>query len=230
MPFAATHHHFRQARQRRVSPLWWFLSLSLLLHLGLLLRWQPSFPLLASHQAAGMAVHLVERQQAQSIREQPPAAQAVPTAARAKPAASPKPLLQSISEMPRPSQAPASGIEPGASTTLETMADADKSATEPPAIDEAALQASLKVSLHQELARHFNYPLLARRCGWQGEVLLAFRLETDGRIIDARIARSSGYRVLDHAALTALGKVKRIETGASHGLAMQLPVIYRLEG
>lgn len=92
------------------------------------------------------------------------------------------------------------------------------------------MQSSLKVTLHQELARHFNYPLLARRRGWQGEVLLAFRLEADGRIIDARIARSSGYSVLDHAALTALGKVKRIETGASHGFAMQLPVIYQLEG
>ncbi len=81
--------------------------------------------------------------------------------------------------------------------------------------------------MRQELARHFNYPLLARRRGWEGEVLLAFRLEADGRITGAHVARSSGYGVLDRAALTALGKVKRIffrsTGGLCHGAACYLP-------
>ncbi len=97
-------------------------------------------------------------------------------------------------------------------------------------IGEKELQSSLRITLQQEIARYFSYPLLARRRGWQGEVLLAFRLEADGRIVDARIARSSGYGILDRAALTALGKVKRVHSGTSRGFAMQLPVIYRLEG
>ena len=232
MPIAATHHHFRQMRQRRVSPLWWFVSLSLLLHLGLLLRWQPSFPLLASNQAAGMAVHLVERRQAQPVMEQPPTAQAVPAEVRASPAARPKPQPQPqlLSTTPQPNRAPASGIGPSTPTMHETMAGADKSASEPPAIDEAALQSSLKVTLHQEIARHFNYPLLARRRGWQGEVVLAFRVESDGQISNARIARSSGHGVLDRAALIALGRVGRLNHPPAFGVALQLPVIYRLEG
>jgi protein TonB len=86
------------------------------------------------------------------------------------------------------------------------------------------------LTLQQALARHFRYPLLARKRGWQGEVLLAFRLESDGRILDARIARSSGYRLLDRAALDALGRIKGIDNGAQQGLTLQLPVIYRLEG
>ena len=94
---------------------------------------------------------------------------------------------------------------------------------------DATLQSNLKVTLQQEFARHFSYPSLARRRGWQGEVLLAFRLETDGRIMDAHIARSSGYTVLDRAALAALGKIKRIETKTPRSVAMQLPVIYRLQ-
>ena len=80
------------------------------------------------------------------------------------------------------------------------------------------------------LADHFRYPLQARRLGWQGEVVLAFRLEADGRILDARIARSSGYRVLDHAALDALDKVKGMRHEGQRGINLQLPVIYRLEG
>ena len=115
-------------------------------------------------------------------------------------------------------------------TQAEAPTGADKQATDLIASDEEEMQSSLKVTLEQELARHFSYPLLARRRGWQGEVLLAFRLEADGRIIDARVSRSSGYSVLDRAALTALGKIKRIETKTPRGFAMQLPVIYRLEG
>lgn len=80
------------------------------------------------------------------------------------------------------------------------------------------------------LADHFRYPLQARRLGWQGEVVLAFRLEADGRILDARIARSSGYRVLDRAALDALDKVKGMRHESGRGINLQLPVIYRLEG
>lgn len=97
-------------------------------------------------------------------------------------------------------------------------------------IDDTEHHSTLRITLQQELARHFSYPLLARKRGWEGEVLLAFRLEADGRIVDARIARSSGHGVLDRAALTALGKVKRVPSGSLRGVAMQLPVIYRLEG
>lgn len=80
------------------------------------------------------------------------------------------------------------------------------------------------------LARHFHYPRMAMRRGWQGEVILAFQLQADGTIVNARIAQSSGYSVLDRAALHALGKVNRIRNTLRGNRAMQLPVIYRLEG
>lgn len=109
-------------------------------------------------------------------------------------------------------------------TTTEEVSTAAKGT------NDAELQENLRVTLQQALTDHFRYPLLARRRGWQGEVLLSFRLETDGRILDAQIARSSGYGVLDQAALAALGKVKQLAPGIAHSLTMQLPVIYRLEG
>lgn len=119
---------------------------------------------------------------------------------------------------------------PAPATPERVEATTATAATEAEAIDTAARESSLRHSVQLELARHFHYPLLARKRGWQGEVLLAFRLEADGRISEARVARSSGYGVLDNAALTALGKIKRIKGGTVHGFAMQIPVIYHLEG
>lgn len=93
-------------------------------------------------------------------------------------------------------------------------------------------QARERASSHirLELARHFSYPLLARRRGWQGEVLLAFQLAADGRIHDARIARSSGHGVLDRAALKALERVAPLKHNSPAGITLKIPVIYRLEG
>lgn len=87
----------------------------------------------------------------------------------------------------------------------------------------------LTVRLQQALARHFSYPLLARKKGWEGEVMLAFRIEPDGTISSAHIARSSGYGALDQAALGALNRVGRIEDAPRQGLSLKIPVIYRLQ-
>lgn len=84
--------------------------------------------------------------------------------------------------------------------------------------------------LRVALTEHFHYPMQARRLGWQGEVVLAFRLESDGRILDARIASSSGHGVLDRAALKSLTKVERLEHETAHSFTLKIPVIYRLEG
>jgi protein TonB len=86
--------------------------------------------------------------------------------------------------------------------------------------------------VHGELARHFFYPQLARRKGWQGRVDLGFRVEADGRIERIRVVRSSGHGILDRSAMQALRDVGRLSVGTpklgSHGWELDLPVIYRL--
>lgn len=230
MPIAATAHEPRQTRQRPFAPLGWFVVLSLLLHAVFLWHWRQAPVTIAAPQSTGLAVYLLERQRQNPLQEQQPAAQAMSPESRIKQLARAKPPAvpasngstrpQEQSAMPGQQAAPASGA----------MSTAEEQQNEPPVIDQAALMSSLKVTLQREIARHFSYPLLARRHGWQGEVLLAFRLEADGRISEARVLRSSGYGILDRAALTALGKVGRIGSGIRRGLAMELPVIYRLEG
>ena len=81
------------------------------------------------------------------------------------------------------------------------------------------------------LTKHFSYPLRARQRGWEGEVLLGFRVDENGRLGNVHLARSSGYSVLDHSALAALTQVKDIPLFDSNPLGpmeLQLPVLYQL--
>lgn len=48
-----------------------------------------------------------------------------------------------------------------------------------------------------------EYPPLARRRGWQGEVLLRIHVTSGGAPLAVRVQRSSGHRVLDDAAVAA---------------------------
>lgn len=49
------------------------------------------------------------------------------------------------------------------------------------------------------LDRHKDYPARARSRRQQGVVMLQFSMDRVGRVLDYRIARSSGHRLLDHA-------------------------------
>ncbi len=96
----------------------------------------------------------------------------------------------------------------------------------------AALANHLQARLHALLDQHFVYPPLARRHGWQGRVELAVRMEPDGHMQALRVARSSGYAVLDQDALITLqriGALPQARAGLS-GCAceLRLAVVYRL--
>jgi protein TonB len=45
------------------------------------------------------------------------------------------------------------------------------------------------------------YPLIAKRRGWEGTVTLDIELRADGSVGDIKVAQSSGYPLLDEAAL-----------------------------
>jgi protein TonB len=88
--------------------------------------------------------------------------------------------------------------------------------------------------LRRLFAAHFNYPPLARRKGWQGEVRLGVRLEPDGRLTHIRIVQSSGFSVLDNSAIKTAMKVERAPDAArwlqGEWFDMVLPVRYQLNG
>jgi protein TonB len=103
--------------------------------------------------------------------------------------------------------------------------------TEAPVVTPGARKA-VQASLEDELARHFHYPFLARRRGWEGKVVLRLRIDRRGHIDSTEVAESSGHGILDRAALEAVAKVALIPGAAERlgglGLYLELPVIYRL--
>lgn len=58
--------------------------------------------------------------------------------------------------------------------------------------------------IQQKIDTYFTYPLEAQSNGWEGIVKVKFTLTADGRIKDIDIAESSGYPLLDAAAILAI--------------------------
>lgn len=88
--------------------------------------------------------------------------------------------------------------------------------------------------LQQKLKHYFEYPLLARRNGWEGKVVLAMDVYVDGRIYNIQLKSGSGHKILDRSALKAVSRIQALPNmpswQGSSPLNIHLPVIYRLQG
>jgi len=90
--------------------------------------------------------------------------------------------------------------------------------------------------LHSDLERafalHFYYPRIAIKRGWQGEVKISLRIEADGHLTRVRVLNSSGYTLLDKAAIASIDKVEILPAAIAlldgQSLDLVLPVEYRL--
>ncbi|WP_455365926.1 energy transducer TonB [Kaarinaea lacus] len=88
--------------------------------------------------------------------------------------------------------------------------------------------------LNLALSEHFRYPRLAQRNGWQGMVKLGLRIEPNGQLSRIRVVSTSGFPVLDQAALETLYRISMLQ-GVDrwlHGTYFDtvLPVEYKLLG
>ena len=100
------------------------------------------------------------------------------------------------------------------------------------ASDTARLTSRLAGQLRLAIIPYFTYPLLARRNGWEGQVEIGLRVESDGRLSHVHIAHSSGYRLLDSTALSTLNKVSTLPKAADwlngRFFDIVLPIEYKL--
>lgn len=141
-----------------------------------------------------------------------------PTAARA-----PQPQVAATAPAPAPRPAPEekAAAEPEPARLAATRA-----------ADVGAASDALRQQVGQLLSRHFQYPRLARKRGWEGIVELGLHIAADGRVSKVILHRSSTYPTLDRAALVAAGHVRRVP-GAEvllnqEGMNLVVPVHYRL--
>ena len=223
----------------------WFLALSVAIHTVLLLAYHPALPEIGH---AGHIVQLsVERAGSHSSA-------AVPEASKRTPEIAEEPDVPETraSAQPRPAAAPAN---PAATRSTATAAipagpqaapapgkqrDAQDSVPASSAVASGSPQPSLRESkdhLRQSVlelfSRRLDYPAIARRKGWQVTVTLRLLIEPDGRISRLQVDRTSGYPVLDRAAVESLrlASIPRAQQWLhGHALELLVPVEYRLVG
>ena len=71
-------------------------------------------------------------------------------------------------------------------------------------IDLGNLRGLFTGQVRQRIANAKYYPRIAQRRGMEGQPVIAFTLDKGGRIMKAALAQTSGYQLLDQAALEAV--------------------------
>ena len=71
------------------------------------------------------------------------------------------------------------------------------------------------------------YPATARRMGWEGNVVVAFQLLSDGSVRDVRVVQGSGHAALDRGAIDAVRNASPFPRSPGEAEVIT-PVVYRL--
>jgi len=85
--------------------------------------------------------------------------------------------------------------------------------------------------LKAELNKYFYYPKSAIRRNWQGDLIVSFSINHDGKISDIKILKSSGYDILDLAAINSVAKIELPDNSLimhNEPTLKSLPVSFRL--
>jgi len=157
----------------------------------------------------------------------PTALRPTPQPPRAKPEASAvlAPPETSLSVIEAPAAVPApKDVEP----TIGAGEDEAQAPTRVAALG-SALSGAISGSTGPRLlhAPPPDYPMVARRRGQQGRVLLAVELDHAGVPVEARVKTGSGYGTLDDAALRAV-KAWRFDPSAEARRLVDVPIVFRL--
>lgn len=85
--------------------------------------------------------------------------------------------------------------------------------------------------LETEFRTRFKYPLVARKRGWQGKVVVAMDVSKAGHIHNINIKQSSGHAILDNNAVRtfeAIGNINSLRKDHHRDYRLSIPVIYKL--
>ncbi|OPY70404.1 MAG: Gram-negative bacterial tonB protein [Syntrophorhabdaceae bacterium PtaU1.Bin034] len=83
------------------------------------------------------------------------------------------------------------------------------------------------VFIRNAIMKKLSYPALARRKGWSGTVKVSFVVHEDGTADDIRVARSSGFEILDMSSLDAVRRASPFPKPPA-AVHVIMPIAYRL--
>jgi protein TonB len=227
----------------------YFVLLSMIAHGVLLALWE------TQHTADSTQPALAQNGNALSIALTPaPSAHSaaispvVPGKQQTQPAPIPSPIKTTVLKAPTPSLVPVTSVASESppvevisadrtekAAIIATVAHKPKQAnsdiTEPGMRVTNTASSRLQQSLTKALESHFHYPRLARKRGWQGTVEIGLNIATNGELSNIRVIQSSGYRVLDRAAVKSLknlGNLTEAKEWLSSDYTGIFPVHYAL--
>jgi protein TonB len=187
----------------------WFVGLSVAAHAAVLVGWQS--PLIRP----GHTGHAVQLSIVQQAGDEP--ARAATTAVTPRPQQ--EPAVPTATDRPVREASPATpAIARQAAPVFQTLVEPVKQeVTEPVAMSATPATATsspvaqphevdryLRDSVMKLITQELTYPAIARRKGWQGVVKVELHIEADGSITGLQLDETSGYAVLDRAALQCL--------------------------
>jgi len=214
----------------------WFLGLSAAAHAAALVAWLPpehrpgnsGQPLLLA--VTNHSGEAVQQPQSQAETHTQPFTDNIlpPAPADPAPVAAATPVKQQALERPATRQRidPPVPVPAQVPNNTARTAQAASSST-----SREQHEQHLRACVMELITRQLSYPAIARRKGWQGVVRLELHIEPDGQISDLQIDQTSGYAVLDKAALQSL-QLARIPEAAQwldgETVDIIVPVEYRL--
>lgn len=216
--------------------------LALALHSAMLfgIRWEiPPGSMPPAAKTQGIAIDL---EQAPARKEERPAPEHAPPAVpvsppQAEPVSSPIPdsTVKAAPERARPRKPLPPQITAAAGTDKKPAAAGAGRAAPPADSMQASSQATASshtASGPEPLASHANprpvYPELARRRGQEGLVQLLAHVDDKGGLLELAVAKSSGFPLLDEAALKAVRKW-RFRPGMAYGRPVGGTVVIPVE-
>src|SRR5512140_2621689 len=125
------------------------------------------------------------------------------------------------------SPAPGSPHALAAVTVPTGQGPSKMAAGSPPGISVAGAPAADFSWIRDAIQHAIAYPATARRMGWEGNVVVAFQLLSDGSVRDVRVVQGSGHAALDRGAIEAVRNASpfprsHVET------EIITPIVYRL--
>jgi len=154
-----------------------------------------------------------------ALLERPPMPAPPPPAMQAELRMAPSLPAQAPLELPKPLPAPLPAAAPAKATP-----PAKKVLTAP--TGKRSWQDEIRQQFRKQHERNEFYPAEAIAQGIEGEALLLLILDSSGQVSAARIEQSSGYRILDDAALRAVRALRSLPADAPRETL--LPVRFRL--
>jgi len=160
-----------------------------------------------------------------AVLPEPPALPASQTAANPSDVTAPTNPSDPAAKMS--ALAPGSPHAPVGGTATTGQGPVKAAAGSPPGPSGAGSTAADFAWVRDAIQRAIAYPATARRMGWEGKVVVAFQLLSDGSVRDVRVVQGSGHAALDRGAIDAVRNASPFPRSPVETEVIT-PVVYRL--